>query len=165
LSDIIYPTIQQLEKVFFEGSLQGWCTGKAPRQTSDDLPGWKIIKIPVDDFLYIDCYTVGFNGYSQGCIEIRRNNDLFWMMQFGGQYTKQAIKVVKKALKVLYEHRVFQGGRGSRFFITNRIIYENFVHDSSCFEKFRGKEEVYDRENRQPLGYHWYCGGLTFDPK
>ncbi|MFH1749569.1 MAG: hypothetical protein ABH837_01580 [bacterium] len=167
MSEIVYPPIEQLKEVFFEGNLLGWPTGKGLEKTSPDLPGWKIIKVPVGDFIFLDRYTVGSDGFSNGFIEIRNGetNQLFWMMMFGGWYIKQAIQVVKPALIDAYKERQFIGGRGPRFFKAGHIIYENRVHNGGSFEKFRGVEEVFDQKGTQPLGFHWYSGGLMFDPK
>ncbi len=165
LSKIILPTIEELKEVFFQGSLKGWCSGKAKKTESPDLSGWKIITIPVGEFLYIDRYAIGLDGHSFGFIEIKRDENLFWAMRFGGQYTEEASGVVKQALLNIYNKREFLGGRGPRFFKSSSIMYENLVRNGGSFEKFRGFEEVLDQDNIISLGHHWYNGGCMFSPK
>ncbi|MFC1656739.1 hypothetical protein ACFL14_02160 [Patescibacteria group bacterium] len=167
---VVYPTSEELMEVFFEGNLLGWPTGKTPEQTSPALPGWKIIPVPVGNFIFYDRYTVGANRKSFGFMEIRDRKDpinlLYWRMEFGGWYSEDAIKVVKAALLEAYATKRFFGGRGIPFYIpAGDIMYENRIDNGGDFSKFSGREEVVDRQALESKGFHCYRGGLMFDPQ
>ena len=83
-----------------------------------------------------------------------------WMMQYFGEYDKEAIPCLKAALRVAYERKEFNGGRGPNLFRYGGCVYRNFPDDvRSIPEYFSGSEEIRGTSSTA-RGWHRYQGGL-----
>jgi len=160
--------VYQLEAAFFEAMRQGYATDSKANRTPIDLPGAKMIRIPVGDLVVTDLWQVTEHSVrSFGTTTISLGNDLLWMMHYWGWYQESAISLLKKALAIEYtkslEHpRTFLGCRGPRVFwdSANPWVYINVPRDQSDFGDFAGREEIIFTPANSSLGWHRYHGGV-----
>ncbi|MGB7957892.1 MAG: hypothetical protein WCF77_03580 [Minisyncoccia bacterium] len=84
-----------------------------------------------------------------------------WTMSSEGWCREDAVPFLENALMKAYNHRDFVGGRGPCIVPDpeNGMLYENTVDGSSSWRRFRGREEIFDR-NDQCIGWREYHGIL-----
>lgn len=108
-------------------------------------------------------FSRGDSDFNGGMTVIWVNDEPIWMMNYGGWYRKDAIPVLKMALKTAYEQKLFHGGRGPHEFRVGDYTYSNDP-DHSGFEEFCGHEDAYKDSQIVPaaywLGHHDYHGFL-----
>lgn len=162
--------VEILQEVFFEAGLAGWVSGAKPTKLPE-FPGshqfrfekqTKYGKVAV-----LDTYWAqeGSN-VSWGFTNIHHNDDIVWHMRYGGAYQKEAIVIVKQAIRRAYESKsqIFFGCRGVWSIASEGIWYRNVLTTNSTFTKFSGKEKVINKNTYTSLGYHDYSGELILLP-
>lgn len=161
--------IAEMKAVFFEAMIIGYASEEKLKKSSiAELPGSKLIPPYVKGpWKVSDPYLVTpLSSFSGGTTIISYEGVPVWMMQYFGQYPKEAVPCLKAALRTAYENRQFFGGRGPESFGYGPFRYTNYsprnVWKNHRFgDRFNGDEEV--RENGgKLLGWHTYHGGLMF---
>jgi hypothetical protein len=147
----------EVQEFFFKAMVQGWAVGGQKIKIAD-MPGYKAIPFRDGDFYLLDCYCVTPNSpKSAGATTIWFRDMPVWVMNYGGLYDKEAIPFLKRALLKAYEARHFFGGRGPFVFAEGSLIYFNQPR-VNMFDKFEGREEVFDFKAGFSLGWHEYWG-------
>ncbi len=156
-------TTDQIRNTFFTAMRNGYASD-APKGTVIDLPCSKTIRFKLGAFDVIDLYFVNpESDYSFGFTVIWHNNHPVWVMQYAGQYPKELIPFLKRALRRNYEQSIFTGGRGPDFYeeAGDNLLYTNCpaIND---FSNFMGREEIMSRkrDGAKLEGWHRYFGFL-----
>lgn len=170
------PT-DQILPVFFAAMQNGYAGG-ATKSTISELPSSKVIRYKHDDFEVVDCYfTTPHSYYSFGTTTIYYRGNAVWMMQYRGQYPKDIISFLKRALRQTYEKSEFVGGRGPKGYVEGKkgdersfydesgsggLWYQNSVPSNCDWRRFSGNEQVYhvDYRGTNLKGWHEYDGLL-----
>jgi glycosyltransferase involved in cell wall biosynthesis len=91
-----------------------------------------------------DRYVVGENDHSAGWTFISFEGRVVWQMHYEGWYKKEAVPLLKTALRANYDVGIFHGGRGPAYFALPEcpdMAYVNCVIDGE-FKKFSGVEAI-----------------------
>jgi len=172
-----------VKQFFFQGMLNGYANPEAKTYKNLELLFPKIpIPAPIsdgfllrgskgtfysevidgDDYLLIDVWFSNKNSdFSGGMTLISIDNQIVWMMNYGGHFTNEAIPTLKLALKTAYEKKLFWGGRGPDKILNGEFWYTNYLVNND-FGSFSGRENIYSAH--KPInnwhGQHDYCGFL-----
>ncbi|MBI3633650.1 MAG: hypothetical protein HY226_05155 [Candidatus Vogelbacteria bacterium] len=153
----------KVKAFFFKAMLQGWVNGSEEFKIPD-LPGYKAIAFRDGDLYLLDRYCVNLEtNMSAGTTTIWFKDSPIWVMNYGGWYSKDALKLVKKALAQAYEQELFLGGRGVDISLDG-LVYKNVVADPphlkgrEQFWLFYGEEEVRNPEGNACYGWHIFSG-------
>jgi len=159
LTDVNLSIIQ---KVFWLSMHEGWCSDtKVAKQESLLLPGYKLISFRVDKFSVLDAYcTTPLNDMSEGKIVIWFEQVPVWTMNYGGQYPKEVIPLVKLAIQQSLAFQQFSGGRGPQQFLHHDFIDYEYTNELKPgygeFGNFKGYERVLQGD--VVVGFHNYQG-------
>lgn len=122
------------------------------------MPHYKAIPYRSEEWYLLDNYcTTPLSNKSVGTTTIWFHDVPVWVMHYSGWYDVSAIGILKRALQKTYRTGVFTGGRGPLVYAEETLIYHN-KPTANCFEKFAGREDIFDAENGVMLGYHEYSG-------
>ncbi len=157
--------IMRIQRFFFKAMIGGW-TSDVPKITIPGMPSVKAFKYHWGDLVLLDCYSVTPESTrSAGTTTIWRADVPVWVMQYVGQYQKRVIPFLKQALRKTYEDNLFVGGRGAATYQDDEgLLYMNDVNQTNkLFEKFEGREEIYDTVGNVLLGYHDYRGMMLVE--
>ena len=161
----IMPNLQQIREVFFRAMLENsWASGGEARASVGQPFTKHVPWTDGGDWIVIDRWTsIPASNRSYGSITIFYCGIPVWIVQFHGEYTKEASELVKQALIRTWEARRFRASRGEGF-SQNGLTYINDVarpRDGDAeldpFAKFTCYEEVYDSDRRR-LGWHRVSG-------
>ncbi len=151
----------EIETVFLRAMATGW-TEDGNERIIPDLPTAKGIPFTLGDFQVLDYYFVSpGSDKSAGTTTIWYKGVPVWVMNYGGEYAKDAIPFLKSCLNRAYvdEYR-FYGGRGPAFVRGERFTYVNQIERGN-FIDFVGEERIFDL-SEVCFGYHWYRGMTLF---
>lgn len=149
--------VREVQEFFFKAMLGGYAAG-AKKTPLPGVPGFKLIPFREGNLTLFDSYTVNpESGKSAGTTIIWYKDVPVWMMACGGFYEKEAVPFLKRALLHAYERKEFVGGRGPLVFKSDTLIYTNSPH-LNTFERFGGRESVFDEVMGDSLGWHGYWG-------
>jgi hypothetical protein len=105
--------------------------------------------------------------YFSGFVLIYFQDELVWQQQYQGYYPKEALSVVRAALRDVCQRRHWQGGRGATTHVLRGYRYENHTDSDENYPpaSFHGHEMVLKNKTIQPeiIGRLWYRGGLLMD--
>lgn len=165
--------IVEARDFFFEAMRKGYAGG-AEKTSIPGLPGIEAIPYKFDgkgyivDFYLMDWYAAPEGSLkSAGSTMIWYKDQPVWVMHYGGFYQNKAIPFLKEALFTAYQRRMFYGGRGQSFYLNpewemgyiNRLASGDFFPmDIEAFESFEGREEIFDLQTSESLGWHRYWG-------
>jgi len=152
-------TLDKIQEFFFRAMLQGW-VADAPRIDMPRMPGYKASFFEEGSFYLLDCWCNLPSGKSSGTTNIFHKDVPVWVMTYGGYYQRNVSAFVKEALQAAYQEQEFFGGRGPLRYEKREkypFSYRNNPSMGGLFERFFGKEIVYDLESRV-VGYHTYHG-------
>lgn len=159
----LHDNWEPAQQVFFDAMLEGYATNESSHSVFTEKRGgterrsWPI-GAPKGPWLVLDEWeTTSTSDYSGGTTVIFYEGKLVWMMHYFGYYTREAIPILKTALRQAYTHRSFQGGRGPSRFVCADGEYTNSAQGQ--FTSFSGREEI-RFVNGSYGGYHVYHGGL-----
>lgn len=148
--------MRQIESIFFKAMLEGYVFG-VKKIRIPDLPGYKAIPFRDGDYYVLDHYCVTSNSLkSAGTTTIWYQDVPVWVMNYGGFYEESAISFLKSALRLQYEERQFNGGRGPLVHTDGTLIYRN-MSSPNDFSGFQGRENIHNVYGIL-LGYHDYWG-------
>ena len=114
-----------------------------------------------DGFKVVDEYTtLEDDWHSFGSTTVFFNDRPVWKEEYAGEYPKEVIPFLKKALRVTYERHEFVGGRGPAKFSEGGLLYVNLIEHGSKdnWWDFSGREGIWGDGNC--LGFHKYSGLL-----
>lgn len=144
-----------LEEIFFESMLSGYAkekSGSAIRGSTERRSFKKGPWLVLDEWC-----TTQTSDASGGSTTMFFEGKRVWMMHYFGNYSHQAIPILKNALMDSYTNKIFNGGRGPSRFEDSNGVYSNHAENNSI-TSFRGREEI--RIGRKLHGYHDYHGGI-----
>ena len=151
---------------FWLANTNGWASRKPAVEIDFFNPNKKRIKFQKENFLYLDEYWITpANNKSAGTTAILyQYNGMWtpvWWMSYGGEYQKEVIPFLKKAIRHNIKLRKFEGGRGPKTLeVSNEnLAYLNF--SGGDFSSFSGNEYIRIFQNnitKAKLGYHYYQG-------
>jgi hypothetical protein len=152
-------------KIFFRALLDGYI-GNRRNVRKDHRPnGEKIITWISPDGVWkvVDRYTTTRGSKcSAGFTTIFFRGEAVWWMSYGGWYEKNTIPFLKKCLARAYGLKIWNGGRGCRFFTDPGhpgIIYSNTTRPmENDFGHFQGEEKITVEKDSKILGYHKFMG-------
>lgn len=159
-----YPSQDEVKSFFFKAMLKGWAAIGNKIKIAE-MPGYKAIPYRDGDLSLLDNYCVTPNSnYSAGTKTIWYKDNPIWFMSYYGNYFKDAIPIVQKALYNAYQNGVFYGGRGVPRYYDNDLVYIN-EQNLDDFTNFSGSERVVKLRNREGdiRGFHFY-GGIALVP-
>jgi len=153
----------EVQDMFFEAMTAGHASLTSPsspaKGTIVELRGSKTFTHARIPWKVVDVYLVTpLSTRSGGMTVISYEGVPVWMMQYFGEYEKQAISCLKAALREAYSRDEFIGGRGPLKLVYGKYEYQNHPV-LSTFERFSGFESV-TRGVGAILGTHQYHGGL-----
>lgn len=153
------PSIEEIKKFFFKAMINGYVSSDDKIKITE-MPEYKAIPFKEGKFYLLDNYlTTPYSDKSAGTTTIWYNNKPVWIMHYGGYYKEPVIPLLKKALKKTYKTSQFFGARGPSTLIDseNSLVYINSPKMND-FERFEGREEIFDIQKNISLGYHEYWG-------
>ena len=153
------PKIEEIKSFFFEAMVNGYISGGDEIKISE-IPEYRAIPFKKGKFYLLDNYLITpYSDKSAGTTTIWYDDKPVWVMHYGGYYKESAISLLKKALAKTYKSSQFFGGRGplSLSESKNSLIYINYPKIND-FEKFEGREVIFDTKKNICLGYHEYWG-------
>jgi len=155
--------VKALREFYFEAMLEMFL-GDAPRVDVPEKPGYRRIEYRRDEYRMVDEYlkTLGTSSHSSGQAVIWQGDTAVWTMAITGRFEREALPVIKKALRKAFTARQFIGGRGPQHFNDGRYSYENHF-ELWDFKEFNGRESVYQHgqfENKRWLGSQMYQGRI-----
>lgn len=154
--------VQTVKRFFFEAMKSGWAM-PVPKSPIPSLPGSKSIPFRIGEYQLLDYYFIApGSDSSYGTTVIWVAERPVWVMHYGGWYKKEAIPLLKAALRETYLQNQFVGGRGPREYREENspLLYRNHIEADNSFTAFHGFENVVDTEYGSILGEHRYFGGL-----
>lgn len=159
--------------------MQDGYAGNAKKSTITELPNSKVITFKKGKWTVVDCYFVTLlSNSSFGTTIIYYDDVPVWMMQYHGEYPKEAIPFLKRALRSCYDHGKFVGGRGPTTYEERDgqgYTYHNSLPMSDFHSNephnFAGREDIvkyyryrYGVRSRV-VGWHEYSGQLLIPVK
>lgn len=169
--------LNEAKKHFFAAMLEGWVGGGELKDVPGML-GLKKTEYQAEDFRVLDQF--GGSALSYGVTLIWYCDIPVWVMNYAGQYPKEYIPYLKRALVYAYKNRCFLGGRGLPAYLMRdayddpMILYTNDVSPKSDFTRFSGEERLAlsscvpgtlnhslafgEHVFERPIGYHTYSG-------
>ena len=154
----------EMKTIFFEAMNVGYATDAPKKQSILWLPNNQTIEYKRGQWRVVDTYHVTQLGpRSGGTTLIAYEETPIWMMQYFGEYEKEAIQCLKAALRTAYENKQFFGGRGPESFQCGEYVYtnsspRNVWRNHNFGDRFNGEEEICDSRARL-YGWHTYQGG------
>lgn len=152
----LYPTEEEIMKIFFMSKEEGWASGKKgePLMTA----GFKKITFEHENYTVDDCWSNTLDSNkSSGATTIWYKHFPVWQMQYMGWYEKDVILFLKKCLMKAYSKKIFLGGRGLENVSKDKLFYLNTIFCNK-FIDFSGEEKIYDTSTCDLLGCHKYQG-------
>jgi hypothetical protein len=160
-----YTILANAKKIFFKALLAGYVGNKKNVRKEQRPNGEKIITWISPDGIWkvVDRYvTTRGSKWSAGSTTIFYRGEAVWWMSYGGWYEKRTIPFLKKALARAYTTRIWNGGRGCRFFSDVShpgVIYSNTTSPvNNDFTNFSGEEQITLENGSEILGYHKFMG-------
>jgi hypothetical protein len=155
-------TVSGLKDAFFAAMQNGYAKGAVEKTTIQELPCSKVITYRHGIYVVRDVYQVTTNSdASFGTTVISVEDNPLWMMQYQGHYRKGDIPFLKRALMKAYAENRFVGGRGPESYAEDKLAYRNNLgSESDNFTHFRGREEIWEVDTAECVGWHEYQGML-----
>ena len=148
------------EEAFFLAMMSGYAGSKneGSTKTVSNNGCTKSVKFVHGLYLVDDTWHTNPNSdKSAGTTTISHEGIPVWWMCYGGQYTKETVAFLKRALRETYAQKKFVGCRGPLYFRDGIMVYENGFDQSQSFEGFSGDEIVFN-DSKGILGTHKYFG-------
>ena len=147
-----------IQTFFFKAMLEGYAAGGSKKLPVVGMPGYKEVRLSDGNFLLVDCWCTNSDTQkSAGTTTIWVDMVPVWVMHYGGFYDKSVTPFLKRALYKNYKTQKFFGGRGPLTYDERPITYVNQPRFEK-FDKFEGREEVFDSVRLITLGFHEYWG-------
>lgn len=156
-----FPSSKELERNFLAAMARGFASDNKPEGVADQTLA-KQFRTRFGDILVEDrWYFRAGSIHSGGQTVIWYKGEPVWYMSYYGRYREEALPFLKQVLRQNYIRRPrFQGGRGPEVHNGRTMTYANAVDSGSSFEKFSGREAIYDRRDGMAFGEHRYMGGM-----
>ena len=151
--------IAQAKNTFFDAMLAGYAGKGAKARPIARLPGSHVIEYSSGPWKVVDVYHTTLGEMSYGTTHLFFEAVPVWMMHYWGEYPKEMIPTLKRALSSAYQNGFWNGGRGPEWFNDDEFTYHNDVGLGSCFEVISSGKETIVRsgeEERGAVGYHRY---------
>ncbi len=159
-------SLKRVKNFFFECMVKGWASGAEAELFSFGYKGYQFREEKENSKLVLmDAYCVGDDGNSSGFTSIRYDESpVLWTMYYLGEYSKEAIPILKEALLKAYQDRKFYGGRGINL-DDGKYEYCNDIgaySQKDPFLFFQGKERIEEISigalEPDIKGWHEYMG-------
>ena len=156
----IMPTLADIRENFFRAMLESsWASG-GEAKASVGQPFTKHVSwTDKGDWIVIDRWTsVPASNLSYGSTTIFFCGIPVWIVQFHGEYTKEASDFVKQVILASYNARKFRGGRGRHMSQNDSLVYMTTHYQPASFASFNFLEEVYNFHTNERQGWHRISG-------
>lgn len=158
--------LAHVQKFFFESMLKGWISENPVITPVPDMPGYEQIEVIDGPWRCLDRWGSPPDSiYSSGTTHIWYQDVPIWVMTYGGKYEKKAIPLLKDALGVNYQGKIFHGGRGplTKMGYDGGAPQQYINRCQGTFVNFSGREDISAVISSKNLGYHVY-GGMSLVP-
>ena len=158
MSEEYVPSLDEIREIFFRVmTTSSWASG-GKKRPGPEPESWQVAFDEESWHVRDQWFVIPGTNRTLGKIIVFFGKTPVWVMQFHGEYTKEASDFVKQVVLASYHARKFRGGRGRNGTQNERLVYLTTHYQPASFTSFNFLEEVYDFRTNECQGWHRVSG-------